>query len=134
MAKFTGEMKEVMAKTKGFAVATATKDGVPNVVPFGFAKMLSDDEILLVKNFKGKTLDNMRANPKVAISVWDMKTIKGYQFKGDARIETSGSIFDEAVEMVKAAMPQARVQAAVVVKVSSIYVTTPGPDAGKQVG
>ena len=29
MTKITEEMKEVVAKTRGFAVATATKDGDP---------------------------------------------------------------------------------------------------------
>jgi len=133
MAKITEEMKEVIKKAKGFAIATATKEGEPNVVPMGFGTVISDDEILLAKIFEGKTFDNMRANPKVAISVWDMGGPKGYQFKGVARIETSGKTFDEADKMVKAMMPQASPKAAVVVKVDSIYVTTPGADAGKKV-
>lgn len=36
--------------------------------------------------------------------------------------------------MVKADFPQVNPEAAVIVKVDSIYVTTPGFDAGKQVG
>lgn len=127
-------MKDVIAKSKGFAVATATKDGEPNVVPMGAGRVLSDDEILLVKNLPGKTLDNMRANPKVAISVWDMGTVRGYQFKGNARIETSGSLFDESVKWIKSLMPKAQPIAVVVVKVSAIYQCTPEPNAGKQVG
>jgi len=133
MAKITDEMKEVVGKARGFAIGTATKEGIPNVVPMGFCKVLSDDEILLAKIFEGKTWNNVNANPKVAVSVWDMGSRKGYQFKGDARIETSGSSFEEAVKMVKAMMPQATPKAAVVVKVDSIYVTTPGRDAGKKV-
>ncbi len=133
MAKITDEMKEVIGKARGFAIGTATKEGEPNVVPMGFCKVISDDEILLVKIFKGKTSDNVGANPKVAVSVWDMESRKGYQFKGAAKIETSGKVFDEADKMVKAMMPQAEPAAAVVVKVDSIYTTTPGPDAGKKV-
>lgn len=133
MARITDEMKEVARKTKGWALATVSKDGIPNVVPIGLGKVLSDDEILLTKLFEGKTFDNMRANPRVAISVWDMDSRRGYQFKGDARIETSGANFDQADKIVKAAMPQMSPKAAVVVKVASIYVTSPGPDAGKQV-
>ena len=133
MAKITEEMKEVAGKAKGWAVATATKDGVPNVVPIAFGKVLSEDEILLMDVFMGKTKENIKANPKVAASVWDFEAAKGYQFKGTARIETSGKVFDEGVQMVKSRMPQLTPKSAVVVKVDEIYVTSPGPDAGKQV-
>ena len=133
MAKITEEMKEVAGKTKGFAVATATKDGDPHVIPVAFGKVLSEEEILLMDVFMKRTEENIKANPKIAVSVWDMESLKGYEFKGNARIETSGEVFDEGVKMVKAMMPQLSPKAAVIVTVSSIYVRSPGPDAGKQV-
>ncbi|HEX73628.1 MAG TPA: pyridoxamine 5'-phosphate oxidase [Dehalococcoidia bacterium] len=133
MAKITEEMKEVIAKTRGFAVATATKDGDPHVVPVAFGKVLSEDEILLVEVFMKKTIENIKANPRVAVSVWDMESLKGYEFKGDARIETSGKVFDDSVKMVQSMMPQLNAKSAVIVKVDSIFVRSPGPDAGKQV-
>ncbi|MBE9502161.1 MAG: pyridoxamine 5'-phosphate oxidase family protein [Chloroflexi bacterium] len=134
MARITEEMKEVAGKTKGFALATATKDGDPHVIPVGFGKVLSDDEILLVAVFMKKTLENIKANPEVAVSLWDMGSFKGYEFKGKARIETSGNVFDDSVKMVKSMMPQLSAKGAVIVKVDSIFVTSPGPDAGKKVG
>ncbi len=133
MARITEDMKTVAKKTRGWAVATATREGELNVVPMGFGKVFSDDEILLVKIFEGKTWDNIRANPKIAVAVWDMDSFNGYQFKGNARIETAGPIFDEASKMVKAMFPQFSAKGAVVVKVYSIHMTTPGPDAGKRV-
>ena len=63
-----------------------------------------------------------------------MGSLKGYEFKGNARIETSGKAFDDAVSMVKSMMPQLAAKAAVIVKVDSICVRTPGPEAGKEVG
>ena len=132
MARITEEIKEIAAKTKGFAVATTTKDGEPHVVPVGFGKVLSEDELLLVDVFMKKTLENIKANPRVAVSVWDMESLKGYEFKGTARIETSGKIFDESANMVKSVMPQLSAKGAIIVKVDSIYVRTPGPDAGKE--
>jgi len=134
MAKITEEMKQIVKNAEVFAVATATKDSEPNVVPIQFGKVLSDDEILLMAIFMRKTVENIKTNPKVAVSVWKRGDSKGYQFKGDARIETSGKIFDEGVKMVKDVNPQLSPKAAVIVKVKSIYVITPGPDAGKQVG
>ena len=35
MAKLTAEMKEAFSKMKVFPLATASRDGVPNVVPIG---------------------------------------------------------------------------------------------------
>ena len=134
MAKITDEMKDIASRTKGFALATATKDGDPHVIPVGFGKVLSDDEVLLVDVFMKKTLDNIKANPKVAVSVWDYDALKGYEFKGIARIETSGNAFEDSVKMVKSVFPQFDAKAAVVVKVDSIYDVTPGPQAGKLVG
>jgi len=133
MARITEEMKEVAKKTKCFAVATTTKDGDPHVIPVFFGKVLSDDELLLVHVFMKKTIENIKANPKVAVSIWDMESQKGYELKGNARIETSGKVFDDSVNWVKSTMPQLDAKAAVIVKVDSIYNGTPGPDVGKQV-
>jgi len=133
MAKITDEMKDIASKTKGFALATATKDGTPHVIPVGFGKVLSDDEVLLVDVFMKKALENIEANPKVAVSVWDYNSLKGYEFKGIAKIETSGNAFEDGVKMVKSVFPQFDAKAAVVVKVDSIYDVSAGPEAGKLV-
>jgi len=135
MAKITQEMKDVIEKTRGWAFATATKDGIPNVAPIHFVKLISDDEIMFVDIFMRKTLENLKNNPTVAVSVWDWdaKPRKGYQFKGDARVETSGRLFDDGVAMVKAEKPELDPKGVVIVKVKSIYHTSPGPDAGKEV-
>ena len=129
----TNEMKDVAAKAKVWAVATSTKDGVPNVVTIAFGKVISDNQILLANVFMKKTEENIKANPKVAASVWDMESMRGYQFKGDAKIETSGRFFDKAVQIVKSATPQLTPKAAVIVEVQEIYIISPGPDAGKLV-
>lgn len=134
MAKITEEMKEVIAKARIFAVATASKSGEPNVVPVRWVRVFSDDEILIMDNYMNKTAANLKANSMVAISAFVMEpAVKGFQFKGDARIETSGKIYDDGVAMVKAKSPERTPKAAVVVKVKSIYLTTPGRDAGKEV-
>jgi len=135
MAKITQEMKEVIDKTRGWAFATSTKDGVPNVVPIHFVKLISDDEILFADIFMKKTLENIKNNPNVALSVWDwdVKPRRGYQFKGEARIETSGKLFEEGVKIVKAEKPELDPKDVIIVKVKSIYITSPGPDAGKEV-
>ena len=131
MAEITAEMKEIAANAEVFVLATANKDGKPNVVPITFAKVLSDDELLLMDNFMQKTRQNIDANPIVAVSVW--ASGKGYQLKGKARVESSGKIFDEGTQWVKSRNPKLNPKAAVIVKVDEIYITTGGADAGKRV-
>ena len=135
MAKLTQDMKDVMEKSRGYAVATCDKDGVPNVVPIHFLKILSDDEIMLADIFMKKTFANIQQKPVMAVSAWDWdaKPRKGFQFKGTPRIETSGKIYDMADEMVKAEKPDLTAKSAVVLKITDIFVTSPGPNAGKNV-
>jgi predicted pyridoxine 5'-phosphate oxidase superfamily flavin-nucleotide-binding protein len=135
MAKITQEMKEVIEKTRGLAFATCTKEGIPNVVTIHFYKIISDNEIMFVDIFMKKTLENIKNNPNIALTVWDwdIKPRKGFQFKGEARIETSGKLFEEGIKMVKAEKPELDPKGIVIVKVKSIYITSPGPDAGKEV-
>ena len=133
MAKITDEMKQVVGKAETFAVATATRNGEPNVVPIALGKVLSDDKFLLMDNFMKKTIENIKVNPRVAISVWEMGDSEGYQFKGNARIETSGELFNDGVKWVRNVEPELSPKAAVIVNVDSIYVITPGPDAGRKV-
>jgi hypothetical protein len=133
MPKITEEMKEVAAKTRGWALATATREGLPNVVTIAFGKVLSENEILLMDVFMNKTEANIKANPNVAVAAWDLEALKGYQFQGTARFETSGKIFDEGFQMVKSLMPQLTPKAALIVEVKRIYNLTPGPEAGKEI-
>ena len=67
MARLTAEMKEAFLKMKIFPVATASKDGTPNVIPIGVVELVSDDTIWITDNFMNKTLENLRANPKIAV-------------------------------------------------------------------
>jgi predicted pyridoxine 5'-phosphate oxidase superfamily flavin-nucleotide-binding protein len=135
MVKLTQEMKDVMEKTRGYAVATCTKDGTPNVVPIHFVEVLSDDELMMADVFMKKTAENIHQNPVMAISAWDWdaKPRKGFQFKGVPSIVTSGEVYDMAVEMVKAEKPDLTPKSAVILKITDIFVTSPGPDAGKNV-
>jgi predicted pyridoxine 5'-phosphate oxidase superfamily flavin-nucleotide-binding protein len=135
VAKLTDEVKNVMEKTRGFAVATCDEHGIPNVVPIHFVKVLSDDEIMFANIFMNKTFENIQQNPIMAVSIWDwdVKPRKGFQIKGTSRIETSGDAYDMAVEMVKAEKPDLKPKSAIVLEIANIFVTSPGPNAGKNI-
>ncbi|MBU7005839.1 pyridoxamine 5'-phosphate oxidase family protein [Phosphitispora fastidiosa] len=132
MAGLTDEVKGVIEKSKGWAFATADVNGNPNVVSIAFGKVLSESQVMLIDVFMDKSLENITENPKVAVSVWDMDTLQGYQLKGNARVETNGELFDEGVKMVKSIMPQLRAKGVVLIDIEKIYVTSPGPDIGKE--
>ncbi|RLB85305.1 MAG: hypothetical protein DRH24_02410 [Deltaproteobacteria bacterium] len=131
MAKMNDEMKTLFNEVPICVFATADKSGVPNAVPIHYTKIMDDAKIMLVDNFMKKTIENINANPNVSISVWKEKT--GYQFKGTAKIETSGANMDLGTEMVKKDVPEAKPKSVVIVDIDSIYITSPGPEAGNKV-
>ena len=133
MAKITEEMKEVVTKAQMPMIGTASRDATPNVVPIRFTKVVSENEILLMDNYMNKTRANVEANPQVAISVWDPDVRKGFQFKGKARIDKDGRIFEEGVKWVRSRRPEIAPRAAIIVTVDEIYLIGSGPNAGKRV-
>ena len=85
MAKMNERVKEMLMGQRTIVLATSTSDGVPNVVPIHSKNIIDDETILISDQFMGKTLANLKANPKVAITFWDK--IKGYQIKGGLHIQ-----------------------------------------------
>ncbi|WP_066639495.1 pyridoxamine 5'-phosphate oxidase family protein [Desulfolucanica intricata] len=130
MSKLNDTLKEMISQTKVFPVATASKEGMPNVVPISFVKVYDDDTVLVVDNFMNKTFKNLEENPQLSISVWN--TDKAFQIKGQATIIKSGKPFDDAVSWVKEVMPQLNPKSAILVKITNIYNCQPGPDLGKE--
>ena len=123
MAVLTEEMKQ-MVKAKRYAmVATATKDGIPNVVAMGSPRVLDDQTLGFGCGMKGKTFKNIHDNPVVAITVVDADKMKEFQFKGKATVETSGPFFEE----LKAEWSKMKLvpQCVVKVAVSEIYTFPP---------
>jgi len=134
MAKMTERMKELFTKVPTAVLATATGDGTPNAVPVGAKKIIDDETILISDQFFGKTLANMKANPKVALTYWEGH--EGYQIKGTVTIETSGPRYDETAKWIeekssKAGFPL-KSKGAVILKIDEIYGVAPGPGAGKK--
>jgi predicted pyridoxine 5'-phosphate oxidase superfamily flavin-nucleotide-binding protein len=133
MVKLTTEMKEAFGKMKIFPVATATKDGTPNVIPLGIAELVSDDTVWFVDNYMNKTLSNLRTNPRIAFYLWG-PDIKGcYQVKGVADIRTSGKEYDEMKEKMNIKNPALPARSLVIVKITEIFECKPGPKAGAKI-
>jgi len=128
----TREMMNAVEKDNVVFLATATKDGVPNVVPIGFARPVDEKTIMIVDNYLKKTRENLENNPKASLVPRDA-TACPYQFKGTVEIHTSGKAFDEAVDWARSVMSKLPAKAAILLKVEEIYSVKPGPDAGSKV-
>ncbi len=127
----TKEMIDALEKDLVF-LATASPDGVPNVVPIGFARPIDEDTILIADNYMNKTRQNLEKNPKISIVTKDA-TKCPFQFKGTVEIFESGKYFDIVTEWGQNAMTKLTPKAAVLMKVDEIYSIQPGPDAGKKI-
>jgi predicted pyridoxine 5'-phosphate oxidase superfamily flavin-nucleotide-binding protein len=137
MAKLNERMKEIFAKQGIFVLGTADLNGVPNAVPIGAARILDDETILVSDQYFLKTLNNLKENPKVAISFWEMGKGEGYQIKGEAAIQTEGKIYEDTVEWIRNFSEKIghplKSKGAIVIKITAIYSVTPGSNAGQRV-
>lgn len=128
----TEEMMDAVEKDNVVFFATATKEGVPNVVPIGFARPIDNKTIMIVDNYLNKTRKNLEDNPKASLVPRDASKCP-YQFKGTVEILTSGKVFDDAVDWATSVMSKLAPKAAVILNVEEIYTVQPGPDAGSKV-
>jgi len=133
MVKVPKEVQEFMKGKMGW-VATASPDGVPNATPKGTVRVIDDEHLVFADLFSRKTRENLLKNPKVAVTVIDEKTFKGYQIKGTAELLTAGELFDQMAEELKKA-PIKLPPATYVVKITveAVYDQSVGPEPGKQI-
>lgn len=130
MVKLTSDIKDSLAAAKLAWLATATKDGTPNVVVVAALRLLDDETLLISDQYFLKTLANLTENPKAAVSWWSDKG--GFQVKGTAAVHTGGPVFKDNVEWMKVKWPRYTPKGAVLVKITDAYVLKAGPDAGKK--
>ena len=115
-------------------VATASRDGMPNATPKGTLKLLDEHHVLFADLFSLKTRRNLEENKKVAVTVVDTTTGKGYQIKGTAELLDSGQLFDETAEQLKASPKQLPpMHHLVKITVESVFDQSVGAEAGKQI-
>ncbi len=133
MAKIPQEIQDFIKGKMGW-VSTAALDGTPNATPKGSVRVIDDEHLVFADLFSCKTRENLKANPKVAVTVIEEKSLKGYQLKGSGEMLTAGPIYDEVAERVKKAprvMPPLKY--VVRITVDSIYDQSVGPEAGKKI-
>jgi hypothetical protein len=133
MTRIPKEVQEFLSGKMAW-VATATSDGMPNTTPKGSVKVIDDEHVVFADLFSRKTRENLQANPKVAITVADESTFKGYQIKGSAEMLESGPLFEQmAEELKRAPMELPPLQYVVHITVESVYDQSVRSEAGKQI-
>ena len=108
-------------------------DGEPNVVPVAFKDVTEDGKLVVGDVFLETTLNNFRASGgRIAISVYDVRNLEGYQIKGKAEYVTKGKIVDTFKTMVEKMFGGATTaKGALIIAPEKVIVTTPGAENKK---
>jgi len=115
-------------------VASASLSGDPNVTPKGSLKLIDGQHVSFADLFSRKTRQNLLENPKVAITVADASSGKGYQLKGTAELVESGQFFEKVSKELKESyegLPEPRY--VVKITVEAVFDQSAGPEPGKQI-
>ena len=133
MVALTEEMKDLFKRTKIFPMATASKDGVPNVAPMATVRLVDDETIWIMDNYMVKNLANLQENPNTALYFYDPDTKRCFQVKGRCEVKTSGREYEQLRDEVKAKSDAYPAKSLVIIRVTGVFECTPGKDAGKRV-
>ena len=132
MAALTPDMIEALKAVKVFPLATASKDGIPNVAPMGSVFLIDPETIWIGDNFMHKSLKNVLENPKAAIYIYGPGAKGCYQVKADVTVKTSGAEHAKMVEMIHNMKPNLPAKSLLILKITSVFECMPGANAGKQ--
>lgn len=94
MARLTEEAKKIIGELRPALIATANKDGKPNVSPKGSFRVLDDEHVAFADIASPRTIVNLRENPQLSAIVFDAATRKGCRIWGKAEVLESGELFD----------------------------------------
>jgi len=79
------------------SVATCDLESRPNAAP-KFLLKVEANHIYLVDYIIGKTFRNLKINPRVSLSFFDINTLMGYQVNGKVQIIDQGPEYQEALD------------------------------------
>ena len=127
------ESVKKLLKASMWDLATCA-NGEPNVVPVAFKDVTSDGKLVVGDVFLDTTLKNLAADGgKIATSIYDAKSLEGYQIKGAAEYVTEGEVVDTFKAMVeKMFNGAATAKGALVITPQKIIVTTPSAENKKE--
>ncbi|MGN0073267.1 MAG: pyridoxamine 5'-phosphate oxidase family protein [Coriobacteriales bacterium] len=134
MARMPQECIDMINNCYAAALATCA-DGVPNVVPVSMKQVIDESTVMVSDQYMRKTLANLKANPYVALSVWDSEG--GYQVKGSVVYEDEGERYEAVAAQVAAILSSMGYdytsKGVCYISVEEVYSVTPGEGAGLSV-
>ncbi len=77
MAKLTEEAENIIKNIHPALVATANKDGKPNVSAKTSFQVIDDEHVAFADVYSPKTIANLKENPQLSAIVLDAATRKG---------------------------------------------------------
>ncbi len=131
MAILTAEMKRLVEVQRLGYVATVCPDGTPNLSPKGTTAVWDDDHLVFADIRSPGSVTNIRLNPTVEVNVVDPIVRKGYRFKGNAEVLSSGSTFDDIVTFYRERGVSGPIHHVVLVQVERVLpLVSPAYDSG----
>ncbi|TET13318.1 MAG: pyridoxamine 5'-phosphate oxidase family protein [Dehalococcoidia bacterium] len=95
VSKLSDKVKETIAEIRPGIIATASKDGKPNVSAKGSFRVLDDDHVVFADISSPRTIANLKENPQVSVLVIHPKSMKGCRIWGKGEIIDSGELFNQ---------------------------------------
>jgi len=99
--KMSQEVQKAVAECGPGLVATASKDGKPNVSAKGTLRVLDDEHLVFADVKSPRTVANLKENPQVSVICLNSQK-KGARIWGKAEVITSGGAFDKMAEEMAA--------------------------------
>lgn len=133
MAQMPKDCMDMVNNAYAAAVATIDADRVPNVVCCSMKQAYDPQTVMISDQYMLKTLANIKAGSKMAVSVWD--ETHGYQVKGPVTYEDEGERYEAIaaqVHQILSSMGYDYYSKGVCwLNVEEVYSLTPGDKAGK---
>ncbi len=101
MGKLDEAAKTLIGEIRPALIATASKDGKPNVSAKGSFRVVDDDHVAFSDVNSPRTIANLKENPQVSIICLDSNR-RSCRIWGTAEVLDSGPLYDEAAAAIAA--------------------------------
>lgn len=97
MSKITEKVAALLGKREFVSVGTCGKDGQPNSAPKFFFRA-KGHFIYLIDYVIGKTVANLKENPRISVSFMDQESLEAYRLNGVAELIEKGRVFKKILD------------------------------------
>ena len=101
MGKLDETVKMLIGEIRPALVATASRDGKPNVSAKGSFRVLDDDHVAFTDVNSPRTIANLKENPQMSIICLDSNR-RSCRIWGTAEVLDSGPLYDEVATAMAA--------------------------------